>query len=245
MDGFRLHANEPPSAAIPPQAIMPQAIPPAGPPMAPMPQMAPMAPPPSAGPGIPPPIHRRMQKGRIGALQEDPNKIQTLNEQEWERLQQAHVLANVQQAFNTSSDSSSGSGGPGPVQGPPGSQGLTNSSSVTSIPPPAMLGGGDGGNPNDAQFLAAMLQEQLDAINNEIRLIQEEKSHAEFRAEELEQRVRGLGGSRNSPLALGHASTPPISGRSTPMQNRQDYYPKYNTVSNCLPFLPSFLSFIH
>ncbi|XP_053605031.1 liprin-alpha-1 isoform X3 [Plodia interpunctella] len=78
----------------------------------------------------------------------------------WEKLQQAHALANVQQPFDVSSDA----------------EGEESE------------GGVEGGH-TDAAALALMLQEQLDAINTEIRLIQEEKQSTEARAEELESRV--------------------------------------------------------
>jgi hypothetical protein len=74
-------------------------------------------------------------------------QIHTLGEQEWEKMQQAHVLANVQQAFDVSSDA----------------EGEDNESIFSAA---EMLS--PTGHP-DAHTLARMLLEQLDDINNEIR----------------------------------------------------------------------------
>ncbi|XP_015486861.1 liprin-alpha-1 isoform X8 [Parus major] len=152
-------------------------------------------------------VLRRPQKGRLAALRDEPSKVQTLNEQDWERAQQASVLANVAQAFESDVDVSD-------VE----DDRETIFSSVDLLSPSGQA---------DAQTLAIMLQEQLDAINKEIRLIQEEKENTEQRAEEIESRVgsgsleaharfRSLG---SIPPAYGGAlagSSPPGSGRSTP-----------------------------
>uniref|UniRef100_A0A4W6CZG9 PTPRF interacting protein alpha 1 n=1 Tax=Lates calcarifer TaxID=8187 RepID=A0A4W6CZG9_LATCA len=152
-------------------------------------------------------VLRRPQKGRVAALRDEPSKVQTLNEQEWERMQQANVLANVAQAFESDMDASDLE-----------EDRETIFSSVDLLSP---------GGQADAQTLALMLQEQLDAINNEIRMIQEEKESTAIRAEEIECRVGSgdsLGGHFRSmssiPPSLCAGSSlggsPPGSGHSTP-----------------------------
>ncbi|XP_011301612.1 liprin-alpha-1 isoform X4 [Fopius arisanus] len=138
----------------------------------------------------------------------------TLAEQEWEKLQQAHVLANVQQAFDVSSDA----------------EGDGDNESIFSSAADVISPSGH----TDAQTLAMMLQEQLDAINIEIRLIQEEKQSTEARAEELESRVGSL--EHMNLLARGRSlerASPPLSGRSTPKSHHspnRDYLHKYHTA---------------
>ncbi|XP_047219284.1 liprin-alpha-1 isoform X4 [Girardinichthys multiradiatus] len=154
-------------------------------------------------------VLRRPQKARVAALRDEPSKrhVQTLNEQEWERMQQANVLANVAQAFESDMDVSDLE-----------EDRETIFSSVDLLSPAGQA---------DAQTLALMLQEQLDAINNEIRMIQEEKESTAIRAEEIECRVGssdGLGGRFRSlssiPPSLCAGSSlggsPPNSGQSTP-----------------------------
>ncbi|XP_030667288.1 liprin-alpha-1 isoform X10 [Nomascus leucogenys] len=152
-------------------------------------------------------VLRRPQKGRLAALRDEPSKVQTLNEQDWERAQQASVLANVAQAFESDADVSDGEDDRDALL-----------SSVDLLSPSGQA---------DAHTLAMMLQEQLDAINKEIRLIQEEKENTEQRAEEIESRVgsgsldnlgrfRSMSSIPPYPASSLASSSPPGSGRSTP-----------------------------
>ncbi|XP_039503534.1 liprin-alpha-1 isoform X8 [Pimephales promelas] len=139
-------------------------------------------------------VLRRPQKGRACALRDEPSKVQTLDEQEWDRLQQANVLANVAHAFESDLDMSDAE-----------DDRETVFSSMDLLSPAGQA---------DAQTLALMLQEQLDAINNEIRMIQEEKENTTLRAEQIEGRV-------GSGEDLGRfrsflSESPPGSGHTTP-----------------------------
>ncbi|KAM9148476.1 liprin-alpha-4 isoform 4-T5 [Pangshura tecta] len=153
--------------------------------------------------GTPPGLHRP-QKGRFAALREEPPK-------DWEQTQPSSVLATVSHAFDSDPEISD--------MEEEDREALFSSMDVLSP-----------SGHSDAQTLAIMLQEQLDAINEEIRMIQEEKESTELRTEELETRVtsgsmeglnlmqlRKRASIPTSLTALSLASSsPPVSGRSTP-----------------------------
>ncbi|XP_050179113.1 liprin-alpha-4 isoform X2 [Myiozetetes cayanensis] len=146
----------------------------------------------------------RAQKGRFSARREEPAK-------DWEQAQAGAVLATGPHSFDSDPD----------ISDVDEDDRETLFSSMDVLSP---------GGHSDAQTLAMMLQEQLDAINEEIRMIQEEKESTELRAEELETRVtsgsmEGLNLTQlckrasipTSLTALSLASSsPPLSGRSTP-----------------------------
>ncbi|XP_010022450.1 PREDICTED: liprin-alpha-2-like, partial [Nestor notabilis] len=105
----------------------------------------------------------RAQKGRFAARREEPAK-------DWEQAQAGGVLATGPHAFDSDPE----------ISDVDEDDRETLFSSMDVLSP---------GGHSDAQTLAMMLQEQLDAINEEIRMIQEEKESTELRAEELETRV--------------------------------------------------------
>ena len=86
----------------------------------------------------------------------------------------------------------------------------------------------------DAQTIAILLQKQLEDIDNEIRLIKEEKQNTELRAEELENRVNNLDLHQSDDLLINstynnnnnnnNKTSPQNSGRSTPSQTKSDLY---------------------
>ncbi|XP_016349297.1 liprin-alpha-2-like isoform X2 [Sinocyclocheilus anshuiensis] len=152
-------------------------------------------------------VIRRPRRGRM-ELRRDEQKATSLGEHEW-RSQQLGVLGG--HPFESDMEMSD----------------IDDDDRETLFSSMDLL---SPGGHSDAQTLAMMLQEQLDAINKEIRLIQEEKESTELRAEEIENRVasvslEGLNLARMhhprasitaSATASSLASSSPPSGHSTP-----------------------------
>ncbi|KAF6121166.1 PTPRF interacting protein alpha 2 [Phyllostomus discolor] len=152
-------------------------------------------------------VIRRPRRGRMGVRRDEP-KVKSLGDHEWNRTQQIGMLSS--HPFESDTE----------ISDIDDDDRETIFSSMDLLSPSGH---------SDAQTLAMMLQEQLDAINKEIRLIQEEKESTELRAEEIENRVasvslEGLNLARVHPgtsitasvTASSLASSSPPSGHSTP-----------------------------
>ncbi|KAK1340886.1 LOW QUALITY PROTEIN: hypothetical protein QTO34_017283 [Cnephaeus nilssonii] len=115
-------------------------------------------------------VIRRPRRGRMGVRRDEP-KVKSLGDHEWNRTQQIGVLSS--HPFESDTE----------ISDIDDDDRETIFSSMDLLSPSGH---------SDAQTLAMMLQEQLDAINKEIRLIQEEKESTELRAEEIENRVASV-----------------------------------------------------
>ncbi|KAG5194835.1 hypothetical protein JEQ12_012124 [Ovis aries] len=95
-------------------------------------------------------------------------KVQTAKEQDWERAQQASMLGDGAQVFQSDEGVSDGKG-----------DRVTLFRLATQLSPSGQA---------DSKTQSVRLQEQLDAINEEISLVEEEKENTEQRAEDTESR---------------------------------------------------------
>uniref|UniRef100_A0A8D3DH79 PTPRF interacting protein alpha 4 n=1 Tax=Scophthalmus maximus TaxID=52904 RepID=A0A8D3DH79_SCOMX len=151
-------------------------------------------------------VIRRAQKGRLSALRDDPNKVCAVFEQDYLSLR-----GSVSHLLGSDIEAESD---------------LDDDVSSTLLSPTGQ---------SDAQTLALMLQEQLDAINEEIRMIQVERESAELPSDEIESRVnsgsmdglnvtlrpRALPTSATA-QSLASSSSPPNSGHSTPKHHARN-----------------------
>lgn len=94
---------------------------------------------------------------------------------------------------------------------------------------------------SDPQTLANLLQERLDAINSEIRMIQEEKNRAERAAEQLAQRSwtdmnsSGISGYAMDDLALSNQRHTPRNSPQYELMNKYNTLPANATTSAYRP----------
>uniref|UniRef100_A0A7N6AU60 SAM domain-containing protein n=1 Tax=Anabas testudineus TaxID=64144 RepID=A0A7N6AU60_ANATE len=151
-------------------------------------------------------VIRRAQKGRLSALRDDPNKVCAVFEQDYPSLR-----GSVSHLLGSDIEAESD---------------LEDDVSSALLSPSGQ---------SDAQTLALMLQEQLDAINEEIRMIQVERESTDLRSDEIESRVnsgsmdglnvtlrpRALPTSATA-QSLASSTSPPTSGHSTPKHHSRN-----------------------
>ncbi|KAM9799704.1 liprin-alpha-4 isoform 4-T4 [Syngnathus typhle] len=151
-------------------------------------------------------VIRRAQKGRLSALRDDPNKVCGMFEQDYPSLR-----GSVSHLLGSDMEAESD---------------LDDDVSSAMLSPSGQ---------SDAQTLALMLQEQLDAINEEIRMIQVERESTDLRSDEIESRMnsgsmdglnvtlrpRALPTSATA-QSLASSSSPPTSGHSTPKHHARN-----------------------
>uniref|UniRef100_A0A8C5G9B1 Liprin-alpha-2-like n=1 Tax=Gouania willdenowi TaxID=441366 RepID=A0A8C5G9B1_GOUWI len=168
-------------------------------------------------------VIRRAQKGRLSALRDDPNKVCAVFEQDYSSLR-----GSVGHLLGSDIEAESD---------------MDDDISSTLLSPSGQ---------SDAQTLALMLQEQLDAINEEIRMIQVERESADVRSEELESRVnsgsidglnvtlrpRALPTSATA-QSLASSSSPPTSGHSTPKHHGRNTSHHLGIMTLMTPLPPS------
>ncbi|KAK3739893.1 hypothetical protein QZH41_020378, partial [Actinostola sp. cb2023] len=101
-------------------------------------------------------VQFREQRGRQ-CVEENPSQVFTLNEQEWQKMEQENVLKNITLAFDTRPSDT-------------GDLDYENEESEVA---------------GDALTLASLLQQQIDAINLELNYLQDEHRNTEEKTDEL------------------------------------------------------------
>ncbi|XP_044796065.2 liprin-alpha-1 [Bubalus bubalis] len=150
--------------------------------------------------------------------------VQPLKDQDREHGQQASVLANVAQAFESDEGVYDGEG-----------DGVTLFSSASLLSPSGQA---------DAETLAMMIQEQLAKINEEIRLIQEKAEGIESRVGKRSpsnlRRFKTLNSLNLNPASSHASSFPPSRGRSKPRRRRHSPARKVDKlgIMTLLPPIP-------
>ena len=105
-------------------------------------------------------VKKREERARVRSLEGDPTKILTINEKDWEKMTQASVVSTVTKAFDKASVSEDDTESVHSER----SSAKRQDFNIPKIDDAALESLSSG----DAQHLANVLQQQLDAINKEL-----------------------------------------------------------------------------